>query len=238
MYLPILRIFTATLLLVLCSCSTTYQKMELDLFYKRDIPLRVNGEYHYGVTVVPRAEEYDIMVEPQGEMDLVLIRSCHREATWEKQGQKKFLGIIPIGKNQFKYTYVPTQVEKDEFICPLRVETYSSSSGRHSWAMIDIQDTDRYKLSGKITCMGKKEAFVGVGVCQAKAGLIQRIEFNDVIEFATPKPSQCARPEYHNDAFELEVSAGECIYHARTSDNRLARITIVGFEGLLIREGQ
>ena len=217
---------------LLIGCAE-YQVLEVDKYYKRDIGLEVNGKQYEGVTVIPRANKYEIIVEPKGDMDLILIRSCHREHSYEKQS-KKFLWI-QIGKNSFQYLYEPSPKESEK-TCPLRVEVYEAEKGRHSWALLDFEHPD-YTLPARLLCNGEIKTPNGVSVCQAKAGLIQTIEFPEIIEFATPDEG-CVRPEYKDGAFDWEMSKGECLYEIRTADGKRHRLTAIGYEGVLVREGQ
>lgn len=220
------------LILLIAGCAE-YQVLEVDKYYKRDIGLEVNGKRYEGVTVIPRANKYEIIVKPKGNMDLILIRSCHREHSFEKKS-KKFLWI-KLGENKFKYTYNPTPKEREK-ACPLRVEVYEAKNGRHSWALIDFEHPD-YQLPSRLTCNGEIRTPNGVAVCQAKAGLIQTIEFPEIVQFATPDEG-CVRPKFVDGAFDWQISKGECLYITTARDGRKHRMTAIGYEGVLVREGQ
>ena len=226
------KIIAALLLMLTISCAE-YQQLEIDMYHKKDIGIKVNGNSYEGVTVIPRADKYEITLEPKGDMDLILVRSCHREHSFEKKS-KKFLWIR-IGSNSFQYTYEPSPKEKNS-TCPLRVEVYESINGRHSWALLDFEHPD-YKMEARILCNGEVKTFNGVSICQAKVGLIQSVEFPDIVDFADP-PDGCMLPVYKDGAFDWEMSKGECLYHIRNAKGELHRMTTIGYEGVLVREGQ
>lgn len=223
-YLPILFLF-------LQACSQVPQVLESDVFYKRDIEIQSGGAFQTGVAVVPFSESYNLIFKPKGEMDLMLVRTCHREFTAEKVASGWF------SKKEFRYTYTPVKGIEDERVCPLKVEAYESDKGRHSWAFLDFSNP-KYTIPVALTCNGNEGYFQGVGVCQARVGTIQKIKFQEDIRFSTPMPQDCAMPHKRDDAFEFAVTKGECLYQFDTKDGRLGRLTVVGYEGVLVREIQ
>lgn len=217
---------------IVAGCSSVTQQLDPKLFYKRDIGIEINAKTYEGVVVVPRAEKYDLVLTPKGDIDLILLRTCHREYTAEKLSAGWFK------KDKFKYEYKPVPTLESDGVCPMRVDMYESDPGRHSWAFIDFEHPD-YDLKAVLTCNGEISTINGVGVCQAKQTTIQRLRFTEPVQFAPPEPSTCQAPKKKPDgAYEWEVSLGECLYHARTREGRLARVTVIGYEGVLVREAQ
>lgn len=222
------------ILLLLSACSTVRQTLDTDVFYKRDVGIEVNGQYFEGVTVVPYSRSYSITLLPKGEIDLMLIRTCHREYAVEKAsgGWKLFGGK----KNKFEYIYTPIQGIEDNRACPLRVEVYESSKGRNSWALIDMENP-KYKLIFNVDCNGDSYTANGVAACQAKEKSIQRVKFSEPIRFA-PSSDGCQAPMFKDGYYEIQASIGECPYTFDTKDGKTGRITIIGWQGVLIREAQ
>ena len=221
------------IILLLASCSSVQQQLETDMFYKRDVGIEVNGKLYEGVTTVPHATSYKITLVPKGEPDLMLIRSCHREYSVEKSSSGWFI----FGKkNKFQYEYTPVPGIEDSRVCPLRVDVYESGKGRHSWALVDMESPD-YEIRYQLTCNGEIISVNGVGVCQAKEQTIQAVKFSMPVRFAPP-PSGCATPKKVGPSYEIQSSVGECLYHFDTEDGRLGRLTVVGFQGVLVREAQ
>ena len=223
-------VWVGTLFLV--GCATAHQQLDPKVEYKRDVGIEVNGRRYEGVVTVPYAKAYSFVLEPKGEIDLMLIRTCHRTYSVEKVSSGWF------GKNKFAYGYTPIEGLEDVRTCPIRLDVYESSkAGRHSWAFIDFENP-LYQIQAELTCDGSIRHVNGVGVCQAKKETVQRIRFSEAVRFAPPKPDHCSRPVRVNGAYEFLTSLGECLYHFDTKDGRLGRLTIIGFEGVLIREGQ
>ncbi len=221
---------------VLLSACSQYQTLEQDVFYKRDIGIEVNGEAYEGVVTIPRAKKYEITLAPKGDVDMMLLRTCHREFTAEKQ-TKSFL-FIPLGKNKYQYLYEPIPGLEDGRTCPMRIDVYESSKGRHSWAFVDFTHPD-YQLKFESACNGVVGLHTGVGVCQAKKETVQRFRFSEPVQFAPPRPAGCAFPNYKaTGEYEIEATLGECLYHVRNSRNDMARITLISYSGVLVRSPQ
>lgn len=227
------EIFVKSLFIfILASCSTVTQTMDPKLFYKRDVGIEINAKTYEGVVVVPRAPQYEMVLTPKGDIDLLLLRSCHREFSGEKLSPGWF------GKNKFKYVYQPTPGLEDVGTCPVRVDMYESKPGRNSWAFLDFEHPD-YQLQAFLNCNANSMPVNGVAVCQAKYNTIQRIRFYEPVQFAPPKPDTCNMPHKAADgAYEWEVSLGECLYHVRNAQGVKARMTVIGYEGVLVREAQ
>lgn len=216
---------------ILTSCAGVDQKLDPNVFYKRDTTLEVNGESFEGVTTVPYASSYSIVIKPRGGIDLMLIRSCHREESYEKISAGWF------GKNQFRYSYFPIRGIEDTRVCPLRVDIYDSSKSKHSWAFLDFTSPE-YRVQATMSCNGKISSLNGVGVCQAKWGLVQRLKFADRVRFAPPKPAGCSVPVKTDNGYEIALTLGECLYQFDTEDGRMGRLTTIGYDGVLVRETQ
>lgn len=221
----------------LAACSSVHQKLDPKLFYKRDIKIEVNGRGYEGVVTIPKSREYRIKMSPKGEMDLVLIRSCAREDSAEKQGGESGF-FIWSSRKTFEYLYRPNRGLEDEGVCPLRVDVYESEKGRHSWALLDFEHPD-YKLEFQTDCNGRREHHNGVAVCQARKGLIQRLHFPEPVRFSAPLPENCPKPKRKGIYFyEFPLELGECLYHFDTKSGKMGRLTTVGYEGILIRGAQ
>lgn len=219
------------LIALLAGCSSVQQKLDPQVFYKRDIEIEINGEIHEGVTVVPQSDSYRFVFTPKGNIDLILLRTCHREFSGEKLSSGWFQ------KGKFKYEYKPVIGIEDSRVCPMRIDAYESDKGRHSWALVEFEHTS-YRLQAELTCNGKVNLLRGVGVCQAKSGTVQRLRFFEPVRFSPPKPEQCGAPVKKGNWYEIEVTPGECLYHFDSKDGKIGRLTMVGYQGVLVREAQ
>lgn len=220
--------------LLLATCSSTPQILDPEIFYKRDIRIEVNEKEYEGVTTVPNAPDYKLKLKPRGDMDLIIIRTCAREDSAEEQSS----GFFIFKGDEFEYHYIPNPGLEDVGVCPLRVDVYDSGEGKHSWALLDFEHPD-YEVPFEVDCNGRRRLFSGVGVCQARNGLIQRFHFKEPIRFATPLPSGCPMPEKKsNYVYDFKIALEECLYHFDTKGGRLGRLTTIGYEGILVRENQ
>ena len=230
----LLGAMTLMLVMALSGCSSTNQLLEENLFYKRDIGLEINGKHYEGVTVLPDAKSYDITIVPPGDVDLALISSCHREIAIEKADS----GWSLFGKkHKFTYTYTPVKGLEDDRVCPLRVQVFESNSkGRHSWALLE-KESPKYDLKFSADCDGKHYEFNGTGICQSKRETVQRLKFPEPVMFA-PWDAGCGKPRKFGDFYEIKSSVGECLYTVKTEGGNVARFTLVGYDGVLVRQTQ
>ena len=219
-------------LFVLSGCAGTYPTLDKNVFYKRDIVVGVNGRDFEGVVTVPYAKSYQFTVQPRGEIDLMLLKSCHRTFSVEKVSSGWF------GNRKFLYNYTPVSGIEDQRVCPIRIDSYESGKeGRHSWGVIDFENPS-YTVQASLDCDGVSRQVNGVGICQAKKDTVQRITFKEPVRWAPPLPETCNKPIQKGLGYELLMPLGECIYHFDTKDGRLGRLITVGFEGVLVRSPQ
>lgn len=220
---------------LLVACTSTPQKLETDVFYRRDLPVQVyydgaqNGVWLEGAAVLKPAKRYDFIISPKGgaRMDLVTVTTCHREFSGEKLSPGFF------GKNQFKYQYTPVTGIEDDPQCLIRMNVLDAKSGKHAWALFDIQDTET-SLPATLNCNGEVSKSQGVSICQSRKGLLQRVVFDEEVEYV---PSKCYIDAPKGRVLELKTPLGECVFAFMGKlSGRFHRLTTVGYEGLLIRE--
>lgn len=211
-----------------CS-SPSPQILDPDLFYKRDVAVEVNGVEFRGVTVLPRAPSYDLLVKPKGEMSLLLVTTCHREESFNP-GSHGFLST----DNTFRYLYTPQKGLEDVDSCPLRIDAFDKKLGQHSWFFADFEGPE--KLEAEVVCNGVKKTYRGVSVCQSKAGLIQTIQLKEPVILSVRDP-KCPFPGSDGGGFfEYRINQGECAYAFMTMGGELHRHTTIGYTGVLVRD--
>jgi hypothetical protein len=219
------------------SCASVDQTLELGLQYRRDIGLTINGKSYDGVAVLPKASKYEITIAPpKAEISIVIFKTCHRDKPFEPGTT----GVLfwKSGKDKYTYIYEPVPGLEDNRVCPLLIDVYDSKSGKHAWAHIDFEH-EAYRVRATLTCDGEQRPINGVGLCQAKKETIQRIQFDEPVRFAPQEPGNCYPPKRSNGAYEIKATGKEkCLYHFDTQDGKLGRLTIVGYEGVLVRETQ
>lgn len=199
------------------------QSLEPNIFYERDLEITINGYKVYGAGVVPAAPKYDIKVKSKGKLDLLLVRTCHRNWKSETHEKEAQLQIIPVPGIE------------DNGPCAMRFEGYEKDKGRHSWGLIEIERPD-VTQKATITCNGYQYEGRGISICQSFAGLIQRITFPLPV-IADPE-ERCAGPVSNDGGktFEFPIVKGECTYafYEKTM-NRWHQLTTIGYEQVLVR---
>jgi len=227
--------------LLLLGCSSSHMPMDVGTFYKRDMNFKIGnvGSFN-GVSVAPQLQSYAIQIEPEGDLpDLLVLRTCHREESFEK-GDSNWLSQAFGKKKKLTYMYLPEADIEDNRVCPLRGDAFytDDDNSQHSWFFLDFENRKLFALQSNITCNGKSVTVNGVGACQARKGLVQVIKFPEDVRWAPTKPSYCNDPVFkYGNRWEIELTLGECLYMAQSKSGALARFTMIGYEGILLREG-
>lgn len=212
------------------------QKVDKDLYYKRDMVISVNGLQFEGALVAPKAAKYLFDVQARGKLDLFTLETCHREIAQPNAGQSGLFG----DKRRVTMDFVPVPGLEDVDSCVVRLGGFERDGGRHSWGIVDFED-DRHTLQAEVRCNGERYSANGVSICQAKKGLKQEIIFPvPVIYSADPGQPQCALgPRPADDrTFRFAMPKGECV-HDFLEDGpkrRRHRLTTAGYEAILVRE--
>jgi hypothetical protein len=151
----------AFLSLLLVSCSTLQDlaspqilKPDPKVVYRYDMKLTVNGVAASGVLVVRRAPKYDIEIESKQTMDLLTVKSCHREMVLENVNER--YGLFGTKRRNGKVGFSPQSLELID--CPLDLTGFSKDTGKHSFGFIDFEnDVDQitklwaYRLVALVT---------------------------------------------------------------------------------------
>lgn len=214
------------------SCTSTPQKLDDKIFYKRDMQLSVNGHQGEGVLVVPRSAKYSFDIKARGKLDLFTFTTCHREQTKEKAGQSGWFS----DKKRRKLIYEPVPLESNRFACPVQLGGYERIKGRHSWAFVDFEHPS-LTLPALISCNGSHYNTRGVSTCQAKTGLIMQIVFSEKVIW--PEKNTCVKLESKDSkTFQFKVPRGQCSFRFVTQkgEEKWHRLTTIGYQKILIRE--
>lgn len=212
------------LISALFSCAQVDQRLDPQIYYKKDMKVRVNGYVGNGVLVVPKSSEYDIKAWFKGEGDLVTMSTCHREVEWEDLGSRE----------EFKFK--PVKGMEDNGKCLMELAAYEHKRGRHSWAIIDFENT-LFQLPALVKCNGSTYNSRGVTICQSKEGLYQQISFPEPVTFS--KLSKCEPLPISNDGkvSKFKMPNRECTFIFKGKETgRLHKIMLVGYEEIIIRQ--
>lgn len=242
----------AAVLLTLSSCvSQQIQKLNPTVYYRNDlcfsfdtrdmwkrVVYRDKGKLFKkfcGASVLPYAESYEFEVQGYGKLDFFSLTTCHEEVTTERPDK----GIFK--KNgKTKVRYVPT-LEK-RLKCPLFISAYNKRQ-RHAWGVM-VFETPDYKLNARVYCNGHVSKTNGVSICQSRAGLIQRIEFDEPVKPVAPVSGAADRakacPVIANDGdtfIQYPIPERECIYgFIGKRSGEVHQHYSIGYEEIIIRE--
>jgi len=225
---PILLGFILGLILV--SCASMPQKLNDNVFYRRDLKMEINGNKGIGVMVVPYAPSYDFKVKSPGKMSLFTYATCHKNIPIEDGGKGWY-------KNKIEFTFTPDrEIEASKKACPMEIGTWELGRGRNSWGFVDFE-TPHLKLPALLKCNGQRMQTNGVSVCQSLQGLIQEISFP--AEVLTSDKSRCDKmTTKDNKLFRYKCNNRQCVYTfmERSKAGRMHRHTTICYEELLLRE--
>jgi hypothetical protein len=212
-----------------CASSLVKQELDPDVIYKRDIGLTINGVAYKGIAVPAPAASYILDISGKGTINMLTITTCHREHQFEFDP-----GYFKKG-HTLRWTYTPVKGIEDKRGCMLEIGAYEKTKGRHAWGMIDFQ-TPTETVPAKMNCDGTARAVGPVSICQSKAGLLQKIEFDRRMKVA-PDQEQCkVMKTVDEKTYEFITPKGECTYYFGDIDGKFHRLTTFGYENILIRE--
>lgn len=228
-----MRLFLALLALSFAGCSNVNQSLNPDTYYRRDIKVTVNGVKFKGVGVPLPASKYEMEIESKGVINMLTITTCHREVQIEQDDP----GWFEKG-NKVKYTYIPVSGLEDGKSCLMEIGVFEQKKGRHGWALLDFR-VGPESVQAELTCDGKKEKTAPVSICQSREGLLQRIKFDRKMKVLPDleKP-QCTVMETSDSGFTYDFLAapGECVYYFGDQNKNFHKLTVAGFQSILIRE--
>lgn len=220
--------------LVASGCTQVDQSLSPSKFYKRDVRITYDGVSYLGVAVLPGGKKhYDLEMTFAGQLDLFTFRTCHREVTQEDAGGGRIFGK----RNKVAFRYSPVNEIESEDYCAVQIGGYEISGGRHSWGFIDFE-TPLETLNAKAMCNGRTQFFNGVSVCQSPAGLLQKVVFERPV--TVKHTDDCPELLTIDDkTFDIYPPLGRCVYSFRSIEEPrdFHRMTIIGYEDILIRRG-
>jgi len=214
-----------TLSLWLASCANLpTQKLDADIFYRKDLNMTIDGKPYSGVAVVDNETVHDITFKPQGHLDLLLITTCHREDSFRTDQNKS---------QTFSYRYQPVPGIEDVGSCEMRINAYDKEKGQHSFGFIAFRAREG-GLKAATSCNGEVAHMVAASVCEAKKGLIQRIAFAVPVQATTKKA--CPLTRISPTEFEYRSTLGECLHMFVDDEMNEHKHIVIGYEQVLVRE--
>lgn len=218
------------------------QQLSAETMYKRDMVITVNGVTEEGVLVVPLQKVNSFRVVSRGNLDLFTLVSCARE--WSKErawnvSTEVRSGLFGWGTrkiektNEVTFEYVADQELESSGDCPV-ILSGLDAKGKHSWGFVDFK-TPQDTMKGSMTCNGVHSKFDGATACQSRNGLYQVIKFDEAV-MVSPGAG-CEIGDGAGGRFEFQMPKGICTYRfeAVADAKRRARVTLIGYDSILIR---
>lgn len=210
------------LLVFIMGCSRIVQKIDTVTNYSKDVPFYVNGIPFRGVGVTKKSDKYQIDIRyPYGEVNVLTLRTCHREIKLETE------------TNKASYTFVPSDVEKEDE-CELEISVFDKKS-RNGWGLLQFE-RDNAKLTANVECNGDNVLAKGIYICQGKIQTIQRISFlNDVTLAIAPEDVSRCSIDGSGRQYTFTISPGFCYYTFQDAKGDYLELTVYGYQNFIIR---
>jgi hypothetical protein len=202
----------------LTSCTTTGLSSTSPLYPRASLTFAVEGVAFTGVAAVKRKPIQKISVYTPKDSPYLFFTTCHRETVTEK----------PSTLHEF--TYYPQFWVEDTPICLMKL-TVISPQGKTLLGFIDPSSEDDVPYA--LQCNGLPLNPIGNGMCQARAGLVQRVTFS--VPTTVEAAQGCNAPKKDGYSYEVALSPGLCLYLFRTSpvngqpSGKFARLTTYGY---------
>lgn len=201
--------------------------------YRADMTLRIDGKAYVGMGIAPLKDRNLIRIESSVPLDRFHVDTCNRNKVFHEVNKSKSWFSSSSGM-WTDYLYIPNEKEK-EVPCFVYFQAFSKRS-LTDWAMVAF--IDGQELPAKLDCNGLgKEPFSGVSVCQTMQGRDQVIYFeNDIVVHRAA--ASCNIFKKNMREFHMRPSPGFCEATFWADDGRIHRSLILGYEGVLVREGK
>ncbi len=238
--------------LLASGCFTPRPKLDPNINYQRDLRFKVEtwddnkGAYRNvykfdGVGLAIKANKYKITLYPPkgSRVDMLTATSCHREF---KQADPKTDGWFSKG---YSFEYDPAENIETRKSCPLDFGSYEKKGGRHGCGMLvldTIRDNVTKPLLAKIKCNGevyqsnRGQLSGSVSVCQAKAGVIQKIKFDIKVDMEAIQGCKIKVPDNGKDFMYIMPEADCVLYFCDWfDDKRCHKHVTYGYDYIPIR---
>lgn len=226
-------------LLTLPGCGTTVKsdilKFNMNDVYRRDLKVKINGKEFTGAGVVPRADKYEIEIDPPGKIDRIMWQTCNRDEVIDSPDSSFF-------SKKFKFSFQPVKLEDTSSCGGLTITVLEEKKRRNGFAFLDFQDKrEEVSVPVVLTCNGVVESHTGVSVCQSAAGLFQEMIFNEPVKQAGAVGECDVMSPFNGNEqiYRFQMPKGECTYYfvaqsrAPNGERKLHRLTTIGYTDVL-----
>jgi hypothetical protein len=225
----------AAIALLFSGCASTTQ-LDQTQVYQHNLKVTINGQVFNGIGIAQAAPQYHIKVQPEGKIDRIILRTCHRELVYDKPSHD-FWDIFKQSST-FETDIVRDDKIESVAACAMEIDVYEQLKHRSGWALIDFQDArPEISLPMYVRCNGEAKWENGVGVCQSAAGLTQEVSFNEPVLAESGDCPGIVGTEL-KPAWLIAMPAGKCtIYFAAKTKHQngqrlKARLNTLGYTAI------
>ena len=206
------------LLLLLCLACTHDKILDIGKTYKKTLRFAVNGQRGSGVLVAKKSGVYHLEIFTPQKPNILKVTSCHQERIFYKPGKS------------IEFDFIPNpDIETDETLCFIDISAIEES-GKNQWGLVDFKNS--FSLPGRINCNGDSGNAIGNSVCQARAGLMQSIQFASAVKAVSPELCDKMRSE-DGRTFIFNITEGSCFYLFQGTDGNIHRLVTFGYNEVL-----
>lgn len=235
----------AYIALTMSGCASIPPGQDVTKANYPNLRVEVNGADYYGIGVIPKADEYNMVIKPNDRATRLMIRGCHITYIKDKPDSSWF-------KRGIEYKYVIAKGLADKQTCQLHIATIDHKEKTLDFAILDHVDARPHVSMSplRVQCNGEDiESALGAIACRAAAGTFQAIHlpYKSIVTSwdREGKPSQfCEQAMETHDGFNYEITMAphKCIYFFTSNQKAAngkwtqARLTTFGVTDYPYRE--
>lgn len=240
-----MRLLALSFLIGLTACAglTTAPQPSSQRVERLDLKVAINGKTYLGWGVVPAASKYDVTVYPSASNNRIQWRTCDRENVIDKNDDSGGWLSDLFGSSSpssYSFSFVPDPSLDQKHHCPLEIDVVNADKNANGFAVFEFKDKrPEYTVGASLTCNGVAiPGLIGVGMCESAVGLMQRIVFDQPVQFGDPEP-QCNTMkdiEGKHLVFEFAMPLDKCQFNFRSKDQKSFRLFTHGYNDVPVRK--
>lgn len=216
--------FMIAIIYFLSGCATTgLQTLPNSVPYeattRASMGFEANGQAFVGVGVLPRLSRQTIKFRLPRDTIKLMISSCNRE---------EFTGY-PNSDKSFEWIYIPVMYVENVDTCLVSAVAITKQ-GEMQKAIIDFRTGE--SLTALLKCNGTSIQQTGAGICQAREGLIQAIDFSEEVVWVGDSSCNEMSEGIGVDSFTFSMTTGFCIYSFANKKGEIFRLTTYGYKSI------
>jgi hypothetical protein len=193
-------------------CGLLPEKPNADAIYAHTLRVDVNGHLIQGMGVTRNTLDLNLKIYPEGKVDRLILRTCHREIVIDSPDKSFF-------KIYHEVTLKRQAGVEDVAACALEIDAFEERKKRNGWAIIDFNDARPHVvLPSKVNCNGEEWTYPkGASVCQSAIGLVAVIRFETEV-LVSPDAGCDALTTVDRKTYRIIMPKGKCTYYFRARE--------------------